>query len=171
MALYGSSEAIQMRGAMIDADLNQGIDGRGVAHEALRAIGVRIELSSGNIEPLLHEIRQALWLLLNEGTRSSIDLSSIPLAAGEEERILAVLGRGEACGAINVCGATELVETNFPGVWVITHFDVEGDMRARFIEVTRVPEILCSHPADIEDAHSRLADSLKSCGALGACLT
>ena len=62
--------------------------------EALKAIGVKVEFASGNVTPLLHEIRHALGLLLATGRTSSIDLKSIPLAPGEEDLILKALGTG-----------------------------------------------------------------------------
>ena len=134
----------------------------GTGRRALRSIPVTVELSSGNIEPLLHEIRHALELLLGEGTGTTIDLKSIPLAPGEEERILGVLGRGEVCATLSAFGTSEVFETTFPGVWVVTHHDAQGAVRARFIEVTRLPEILCAQEPDISDGLARLAISLST---------
>ncbi|HVW69946.1 MAG TPA: hydrogenase expression/formation C-terminal domain-containing protein [Steroidobacteraceae bacterium] len=130
--------------------------------EALRSIAIRVELSSGNIEPLLHEIRHALELLLSAGTSTTIDLKSIPLAPGEEDRILQTLGRGEVNATLSTFGTSDLVETAFPGVWIVTHHDARGGVRARFIEVTRVPEILCAQPPDVTDGLARLTASLSA---------
>lgn len=132
----------------------------GAARETLRSIAVKVELSSGNIEPLLHEIRHALELLLREGTSTTLDLKSIPLAPGEEDRILEVLGKGEVRAALSAFGTSELSETSFPGVWVVTHYDAQDALRACFIEVTRVPAILCAQTPDIADGLARLAISL-----------
>ena len=41
-----------------------------------------------NVQPLLHEIRHALATLLDDGGRTVIDLRSIPLAPGEEQKLL-----------------------------------------------------------------------------------
>ncbi|HEY6927808.1 MAG TPA: hydrogenase expression/formation C-terminal domain-containing protein [Steroidobacteraceae bacterium] len=132
------------------------------ASEALRSIGVAVERSSGNIEPLLHQVRHALVELLHEGRGAVIDLQSIPLAPGEEDRILQALGRGEIQAQLSVFGASEILETGFPGVWVVTHRDDRGVVQARFIEITRVPEILCSQSADIAAGLERLCASLGS---------
>jgi hydrogenase-1 operon protein HyaF len=132
------------------------------ARSALRSIPVTVELSSGNIEPLLHEIRHALESLLGEGTSTTIDLKSIPLAPGEEDRILQALGRGEVCATLSAFGTSEVFETSFPGVWVVTHHDAQGAVRARFIEVTRLPAILCAQAPDIADGLMRLATSLST---------
>ncbi len=140
-------------------------DTNAAARQALRSIPVAVELSSGNIEPLLHEIRHALELLLSAGTSTTIDIKSIPLAPGEEERILHVLGRGEVCATLSAFGTSELFETAFPGVWVVTHHDAQGAVRARFIEVTRLPEILCAPEPDIADGLARLRTSLSTAAA------
>ncbi len=48
-----------------------------------------------NVKPLLHEIKHALENLIENGETSIIDLRSIPLAPGEEDKILNTLGKGE----------------------------------------------------------------------------
>jgi hydrogenase-1 operon protein HyaF len=132
-----------------------------VAREALRSIAVKVELSSGNIEPLLHEVRHALSELLREGRSSVIDLKGIPLAAGEEEELLRKLGSGEVRATLSVFGSSEIAETAFPGVWVVTHRDEQGVIQGRFVEITRVPEILCSQIPDVADGLERLCASLE----------
>ena len=130
------------------------------AHTALDAIGVKIERSSGNVPPLLHEIRHALALLLERGERTCIDLKSIPLAPGEEDRIVAALGKGEVHAEVDALGLSEIAETAFPGVWVVSHCDERGALQARFIEVTEVPEVLRSQHSDIADGLARLTTRL-----------
>ena len=41
-----------------------------------------------NVTPLLHEVKHALKKLIEDGESSIIDLRSIPLAPGEENKIL-----------------------------------------------------------------------------------
>jgi len=130
------------------------------SREGLRSIGVRVELSSGNQEPLFHEIRHALAALLNEGRDTCIDLRGIPLAPGEEERILQRLGRGELRAELTAFGTSEIFETAFAGVWVVSHFDTKGELLGRFVEVTRVPEIVASQVADIAAGLTRLSTLL-----------
>jgi hydrogenase-1 operon protein HyaF len=136
------------------------VAGNDTARRALRSIEVRVEQSSGNLEPLLNEIRHAVAVLLSEGTSTCIDLKGIPLAAGEEERILEVLGTGEARAELSIMGSSQVVETSFPGVWVVTHYDTQGALLTRFVEVARVPEIVCSQAADIAAGLARLTESL-----------
>jgi len=130
------------------------------AHTALDAIAVKIERASGNVPPLLHEIRHALALLLDHGESTCIDLKSMPLAPGEEERIVAALGSGEVHAEVDALGLSEIAETAFPGVWVVSHCDERGAIQARFIEVTQVPDVLRSQHSDIADGLARLTTRL-----------
>jgi hydrogenase-1 operon protein HyaF len=113
-----------------------------------------------NVEPLLHEIRHALLNLADNGQTSAIDLRSIPLAPGEEDKIIATLGSGEAHARLDALGPSEIVETRYPGVWLVTHYNIEDEIVSRFIEITTVPDILRSQPEDIRQAHAQLSEYL-----------
>jgi len=109
-----------------------------------------------NVKPLLHEIKHALDNLIETGRSTIIDLRSIPLAPGEEDKILDTLGRGEVLAQLNALGLSEVIETQYAGVWLVTHYNDEDHIISRFIEVTTMPEILCSQTEDIMAAYSRL---------------
>ena len=47
-----------------------------------------------NVKPLLHEIKHSLDSLIETGQPTIIDLRSIPLAPGEEDKILNTRGQG-----------------------------------------------------------------------------
>jgi hydrogenase-1 operon protein HyaF len=110
-----------------------------------------------NVKPLLHEIKHALDNLIETGQTSIIDLRSIPLAPGEEDKILSTLGQGEVLAKLNALGLSEVIETRYAGVWLITHYNDENNIISRFIEVTTMPEILCSQTEDIMKAYSSLS--------------
>ncbi len=69
-----------------------------------------------NVKPLLHEIKHALDNLIETGRTTIIDLRSIPLAPGEEDKILDTLGRGEVLAQLNALGLSEVIETQYAGV-------------------------------------------------------
>ena len=117
-----------------------------------------------NVEPLLHEIRHALRELANSGKTRIIDLRSIPLAPGEEDKIVATLGEGEVRARIDALGPSEITETRYAGVWLVTHYNHDGDIIGRFIEITAMPEILRSQAEDIRQACIRLGDHLQPTG-------
>ena len=117
-----------------------------------------------NVEPLLHEIRHALQELVDSGKTGIIDLRSIPLAPGEEDKIVATLGQGEVQARIDALGPSEINETRYAGVWLVTHYNDDGDIIGRFIEITAMPEILRSQSEDIRQACIRLGDHLQPTG-------
>lgn len=119
--------------------------------------GARGEALTHNVRPLLNEIRHALEKLLATGETSAIDLRSIPLAPGEEEQIEAALGAGEISAVLEAMGPSEIRETAYPGVWLVTHFNADRHLMGKFIEITRVPDLLKSQDVDIADGLQRLA--------------
>jgi hydrogenase-1 operon protein HyaF len=129
---------------------------------ALEGIAVRVEAMSGNVMPLLHEIRHALRRVAEGGQGTTIDLGSLPMAPGEDKRIEEMLGQGEVRAELNALGPTLVQETRYPGVWFITHRNTEQEVIARFIEVTRMPELLLAQADDMRRAVSELDLTLNS---------
>lgn len=113
-----------------------------------------------NVKPILHEIRHALEKLLNDGETSIIDLRSIPLAPGEEETIIETLGHGEVHARLDVLGPSEIYETQFAGVWLVTHYNENDSIVSRFIEVTEMPDVLRSQREDVVYALDKLVTEL-----------
>jgi hydrogenase-1 operon protein HyaF len=113
-----------------------------------------------NVAPILHEIRHALQTLLEGGETSIIDLRSIPLAPGEEQALIDMLGQGEVHARLDVLGPSEVYETRFSGVWLVTHYDESDSIISRFIEVTEIPAVLKSQREDIFHAVKALVTEL-----------
>mgnify|MGYP001549452536 CR=1 FL=1 len=111
--------------------------------------------------PLLHEVKHALNKLIESGETTVIDLRSIPLAPGEEDRILQTLGVGEIQAKLNALGPSEITETRYAGIWIVTHYNDEEDIIGRFIEVTMMPEILCSQREDMIAAYEAFDTTLE----------
>jgi len=115
-----------------------------------------------NVQPILHEIRHALEELLESGNTSIIDLRSIPLAPGEEETIINALGQGEINVHLNALGPSDIYETRYAGVWLITHYNENESVVSRFIEITELPAILKSQHEDMTGALEKLTEELQS---------
>ena len=111
---------------------------------------------TGNVLPLLHEIRHALRQLLDTGETTTIDLRGLPMAAGEQERLIGFLGKGEISVQLNALGNSEIIETSFPGIWLIVHYNSNHEIMGKFIEISRIPAILESQTRDMEDALASL---------------
>ena len=115
-----------------------------------------------NVRPLLNEVRYALTALLESGATHIIDLRSIPLAPGEEETIIKTLGQGEVHARLNALGLSEIYETRYAGVWLITHYNESEAIVSRFIEITRLPDILQSQHEDMSNALTGLTQELST---------
>jgi len=113
-----------------------------------------------NVEPLLHEIRHAVTRWLDSGEATSIDLRGIPMAPGEEQRIIDTLGTGEVQASMTALGPSEIVETRFPGVWRVTHYNSENEVIGKFIEVCDMPQVLKAQTEDIREGLAQLTAQL-----------
>jgi len=113
-----------------------------------------------NVVPLLHEIRHGLARLLENDATTTIDLRGIPMAPGEEERIIAELGTGEVQARMSALGPSEIIETRFPGVWLVTHYNSENAVIGKFIEVCDTPQILKAQAEDIREGLAQLTAQL-----------
>ncbi len=127
---------------------------------ASEAISIRAEYETGNVKPLLHEIRHALERLLKGEDGTIIDMRALPLAPGEEKRIEEALGEGEVRAELNALGPSVILETSYPGVWLVTHRNTEGEIIGRQIEVTFIPSLLESQPEDIRAGLAGLENEL-----------
>ena len=113
-----------------------------------------------NVMPLLHEVKHAMSNLIDNDETTIIDLRSIPLAPGEEDKILNALGEGEISARLTALGTSEIIETQYSGVWVVTHYNDDNEIMSRFIEVTTIPDILRSPREDIYTAFENLTSTL-----------
>ena len=114
-----------------------------------------------NVKPLLHEVKHALHNLVTTGKTCIIDLRSIPLAPGEEDKILSTLGKGEVSAELYALGTSEIIETQYSGVWLVTHYNDEREIIGRFIEITTMPDILCSQKDDISHDYKCLSEFME----------
>ena len=118
--------------------------------------GAQVAQEWGNALPILHEIRHGLERLARTGEPSLIDLRAIPFGPGDEARLLARLGRGEVEAVIQALGETRIWESAIPAVWLIDHYNAEGQRIALHIEIDRIPSILVTQAEDLAEATSRL---------------
>ncbi|HYW02604.1 MAG TPA: hydrogenase expression/formation C-terminal domain-containing protein [Gammaproteobacteria bacterium] len=121
----------------------------------LSDIGVRVEGGGppgglgGGAVAILHEVLAMLERLLRTGEEAAIDLRSLPMAPGELDALAAALGQGEVDAVFDGGGRSRVRETAVHGVWWVEHRDPDDEIIASFIEITTVPAILITDPADI----------------------
>jgi hydrogenase-1 operon protein HyaF len=116
--------------------------------------------STGMAWSILTEIRQLLNALNETGKAGAIDLRSLPMTDADREQLEEILGQGEVRAELNLAGASEVRETAYAGVWWIRHKGAGDRIACEEIAVTPIPEILITHPADIEAAAARLEHEL-----------
>ena len=117
--------------------------------------------SRGNVQPVLNEVVHALDRLLNDDEPTVIDLGSLPFGPGEIEELEKQLGSGEITAELDALGKSLIRETIYPGVWWLEHRNTEGETAGRYIEITRVPEILKAQEADIGAGRAQLNERVE----------
>jgi hydrogenase-1 operon protein HyaF len=106
----------------------------------------------GNALPILSEVRHALARLIEAGEPTQIDLGAMPFGPGDEDRLMALLGRGEVSATIDALGPTRIRETAFGGVWVVEYLNADEQRVALHLEIDEVPRMLRCQPGDLADA-------------------
>lgn len=117
--------------------------------------------STGMAWSILAEIQQLLENLSATGEKNSISLRGLPMTDADRLQLEENLGRGEVYAVLDLAGPTEVRETRYAGVWWVQHKGSDGNIACEEIEITTVPEILMTHPADIKTAAGRLKIQLE----------
>ena len=117
-------------------------------------------VSTGNVRPLMNEVRHAMQLWLDNGEATIIDLRSLPMGPGDEERLVDELGRGEVQARMSALGPSEIIESRFPGVWLVTHYNNDEEIIGKFIEICVVPGLLKAQEEDIREGIALLESQL-----------
>jgi len=111
---------------------------------------------TGNLTPLVHEIRHALFQLIESGKESSIDLRRLPLSPQEEHQLETFLGYGEVKADIQALGDTVLIESRFSGVWLETHYNQTSDILGKYVHICICPQLIKAQHQDMSFSLSQL---------------
>jgi len=120
------------------------------------------ERATGMALSVLAEVGRMLETLAGSGEPGSIDLKSLPLSDADRAQLEELLGRGEVHAELELAGASQVWETAYSGVWWIRHRGAGDKIATEEISVCRIPEILITHPVDIEAAAGRLRQELET---------
>lgn len=112
---------------------------------------------SAIVSAVVAEIATALARLAETGAETTVGLGALTLTPDDVAALAETLGEGEVACELTVAGRSEIRETGFSGVWWIRHFGGDDEVAVEEIAVTRIPEILVSHPDDVAHASRRLA--------------
>lgn len=118
--------------------------------------------ATGMAMSVLAEVGRLLEALAESGEEGAIDLRSLPLTDADRAELEERLGRGEVRAELDLAGESEVWETTYPGAWWIRHRGAGGKIATEEIAVCRIPEILITHPVDIEAAAARIRNELET---------
>ena len=127
--------------------------------ETLADIKIQVqkpEYESGNLASIVTEIKYALEQLLKQKKTHCIDFRAMPWSPGEEEKLEQYLGRGEISVQLNALGKSTFYETRYSGVWIISHYNQDGELIGKLIEISTLPEMIFAQKEDIRNSLERL---------------
>lgn len=126
-----------------------------MALDDIAVVGIEGGLT-GNARAVLVEVAARLAELAAGGKASAIDLAGLPLTEADRDWLRRELGEGEVSVHLVAGGESRIYETAYPGVWWVEHRNEHGRRMSEFIEITRVPELLVTHPEDVILGSERL---------------
>ena len=119
-------------------------------------------INNGELTPspqmlaLLQELQNMLSALAQGNQANSVDIRSLPLTPADHDFLIQFLGSGEVSATVNALGLSEINETRFSGIWLITHYNHHEEIIADLIEVTPLPDILKTQAEDIRQGNDTL---------------
>lgn len=121
----------------------------------------RKEANLAIAKAVLNEIRELVAQFIDSGKSGAIDLRQRPRMRAETYQSLKeMLSVGEVTAVVDVAVKIEIKETQFPGVWWLTHYNEQGAIVTEIIEITEIPAILKPHVAEIGVGLKRLEQTL-----------
>lgn len=129
----------------------------------LHDIPITVEFSDqpeSMLLPILHEMTSLLAKLAATGQPSIIDLRHEPLSLGDIVELKNILGQGEIQAHLTTLGASQIIETEVPGIWWISHYNEQGNVISEFIEITPCPDLLKTFDDELDSALAGLKDKI-----------
>jgi len=118
--------------------------------------------TTGMAWSVVSEIAHRLQALADHHEPAVIDLRSLPMTQADRDQLEEILGHGEVSARLEIAGVSDIWETAYAGVWWIRHRGAGDRIATEEIAVTRIPEILLTHPQDVMAAAVRLCAELQS---------
>lgn len=106
--------------------------------------------TTGMAQAILSELIDHLPELASSGTQHVIDLTSLPMTDSDKRELASLLGRGEVSITLSTIGDSQIFETGYSGIWWIKHYTADEKLISELLEITQVPEIIKSHPEDVQ---------------------
>jgi hydrogenase-1 operon protein HyaF len=138
----------------------------------LTDIPVRAEYhqeSSSNLDvatKVLREVQRLLARFIATGEAGTIDLRAQPhMEPSTYRHLRQALTTGEVTALIDADIKVEVTETQYPGVWWLTHRNADDEIVTEIIDITLIPDILKTHVAEMRAGLKRLDQALSASAA------
>ena len=118
-----------------------------------------------NAPALLDELRDRQRRRKGADAAHVINLTLLPLSAGDVEHLEAQVGQGIVRMLSRGYGNCRIASTRLPRTWRVTYVDSQDRVILDTLEVAEVPEVACAAREDLEDSAARLAELLDWVGA------
>ncbi len=125
----------------------------------MNPLQIPIEINHGSsamARALFNELAQHLQKLVEQGKEHTVDLFSLPVNDQDKQELEQLLGKGEVDITLTTVGESRIFETSYNGIWWVRHHAADALLISEFIEVTWIPEIIKSHPSDVELSADRM---------------
>ncbi len=127
----------------------------------LAARGEPLPGESPVVSAVLNQVMELLAQFLASGTAAALDLKRVPrMDAATYRQLKDALSVGEVTATVKADVTVEITETQYPGVWWLTHRKEQGAIVTEVIEITDLPVILKSHAVDMRAGLQRLEQAL-----------
>jgi hydrogenase-1 operon protein HyaF len=138
----------------------------------LSDISIRVEHTKGSPSNLvvatqvLREIQRLLARFLATGEAGTIDLRAQPhMEPATYRHLRQALMTGEVTALIDADIKVEVTETQYSGVWWLTHRNADDEIVTEVIDIALIPDILKTHVAEMRAGLTRLDQALSASAA------
>jgi hydrogenase-1 operon protein HyaF len=114
-----------------------------------------------NAPALLEEMRLRAVAWAPGAASHVVNLTLLPLSAGDRALFEAQLGRGDVMALSRGYGNCRIVDTRVARLWRVTYYNSQDMVILDTFEVSDVPEVACAAAQDLEDSVERLAEVLQ----------
>ncbi|WP_295580219.1 hydrogenase expression/formation C-terminal domain-containing protein [uncultured Lamprocystis sp.] len=113
------------------------------------------------VTAILNNIANTLAQFLTSKVATAIDLRAVPhMDAATYQSLKDALSVGEVSAKVETDVTIEIRETQYSGIWWVTHRNEQGSIVTELIEITDLPDILKSHVIDMRAGLQRLRQAL-----------
>ncbi len=115
----------------------------------------------GNAAPILVELEDKQSAFVDCAEPHVVNLTLLPCTDEDLDFLAATLGSGSAVILSRGYGNCRITSTGTHNTWWVQYFNSQDTLILNSIEVSRVPDVACAAPEDLDDSHERLTEILE----------